>query len=205
MALVKGSPRSGNPLVSYNEVRKRIGKRTSYLLLGNGFSIACDPIFRYESVYEAAVEKGLSKRAQELFGRLGTNNFEGVMMLLDDSHWVAQVYGLVKDKSEMLKDLEIIKKTLISVIAKYHLPHPVTLKTTGRYLRHGLLNPTRLFSQPTMIYCCSGLRCSLVTRRRFKIAFALMKMILILNTLFSQKGWAITAVSYSCTVHSTFI
>ena len=124
MALGNRSSKSSNPIISYNEVRKRIGNRTSYLLLGNGFSIACDPIFRYESLYEAAVNEGLSKRAQKLFGRLGTNNFEGVMRLLDDSHWVAQVYGLVKHTSEMLNDLEIIKKTLIRVISKSHLAHP---------------------------------------------------------------------------------
>jgi hypothetical protein len=46
------------------------------------------------------------------------------MRLLDDCHWVAHVYGLIKDKSEMLKDLEVIKKTLIKVISKSHLAHP---------------------------------------------------------------------------------
>lgn len=122
--MTKRSSKFSDPVLSYKEVRKRIGTRTSYLLLGNGFSIACDRIFRYESLYQAALKEGLSKRAQELFSRLGTNNFEGVMRLLDDSHWVAQVYGLVNDKSEMLTDLEIIKKTLIKVISKSHLAHP---------------------------------------------------------------------------------
>lgn len=117
MAQAKRLARSTSSIIPYEEVRKRIGKRTSYLLLGNGFSIACDPVFRYESLYDAAVREGLSERAQDLFGRLGTNNFEGVMRLLDDSHWIAQVYGLVKHKSEMLNDLEIIKKTLNRVIS----------------------------------------------------------------------------------------
>ena len=98
MAPCKRLARSANPIITYEEVRKRIG-RTSYLLLGNGFSIACDPVFRYESLYEAAVKEGLSKRAQQLFDRLGTNNFEGVMRLLDDAHWVAQTYELVEDSS----------------------------------------------------------------------------------------------------------
>jgi hypothetical protein len=37
----------------------------------------------------------LSHRAQRLFERIGTNNFEGAMRLLEDAHWVAQTYGLI--------------------------------------------------------------------------------------------------------------
>jgi hypothetical protein len=204
MALAKRLARSTTPIMTYEEVRKRLG-RTCYLLLGNGFSIACDPVFHYESLYEAAVREGLSERAQELFGRLGTNNFEGVMRLLDDSHWVAQVYGLVKHKSEMLNDLEIIKKTLIRVISKSHLAHPGDIQEERKAAAARLSNPTKLFSQPTMTSYCTGLRSSLATHHLFKIAFAPMKMIPSLSTLFSQKGWAITAASYSCMVRSTFI
>ena len=101
------SERSDSRLLTYDEVRRRIGDKRSYLLLGNGFSIACDPVFRYGSLYEAAVQAGLSKRAQKLFARIGTNNFEGVMKLLSDSDWVARTYELVKSKSSgMVKDLE---------------------------------------------------------------------------------------------------
>jgi Domain of unknown function (DUF4917) len=142
--VTKRSSKFSDPVLSYEEVRKRIGKRTSYLLLGNGFSIACDPVFRYESLYEAAVKEGLSKRAQEVFGRLGTNNFEGVMRLLDDSHWVGQVYGLVKDKSEMLNDLETIKKTLIRVISKSHLPHPGDIEDDRKAAAAGFVNPYKI-------------------------------------------------------------
>jgi hypothetical protein len=69
-------------ILTYADVRQALGKRTAYLFLGNGFSIACDPIFSYESLFAAAVEAGLSARAQAVFERLGTNNFEGVMRLL---------------------------------------------------------------------------------------------------------------------------
>jgi uncharacterized protein DUF4917 len=144
VALAGRSRISSNPVISYEEVRKRIGKRTSYLLLGNGFSIACDPIFRYESLYKAALKEGLSKRARELFDRLGTNNFEGVMRLLDDSHWVAQVYGLMKGKSEMLKDLEIIKKTLIKIISKSHLAHPGDIKEARKAAAARFISPYKI-------------------------------------------------------------
>ena len=110
---------------TYQDVRQRIGPGRSYLLLGNGFSIACDPVFRYGSLFEAAVQAGLSDRAQQLFERMGTNNFEGVMKLLEDAHWIARTYGLVPgDSSDMMVDLEVIKRTLVEAIASSHLGSP---------------------------------------------------------------------------------
>lgn len=117
--------RSDSAILTYEEVRCRIEGKRSHLLLGNGFSIACNPVFRYGSLYEAAVQAGLSKRAQKLFVRIGTNNFEGVMKLLSDSDWVARTYGLVKGKSSgMAEDLEVIKRTLVEVISSSHLETP---------------------------------------------------------------------------------
>lgn len=116
--------KSNDGLLSYQEVRQRIGSQRSHILLGNGFSIACDPVFRYGSLYQAAIEAGLSQRAQKLFEKMGSNNFEGIMKLLEDSHWVARTYSLVQSSSAMLEDLEIIKKTLVQAIAHSHLEHP---------------------------------------------------------------------------------
>lgn len=111
-------------ILTYKEVKKALGDGRSHILVGNGFSIACDPVFRYPSLYEAAVKACLSPRAQAVFERLGTNNFEGVMKLLDDTHWVAKTYGLIdSDRSEMLKDVKIVKRTLIEAVAQSHLDH----------------------------------------------------------------------------------
>lgn len=111
-------------LLSYAQVKSELPP-TSYLLLGNGFSIGCDPIFRYESLFEAAVKAGLSDRAQAVFERLGTSNFEGVMRLLENADWVSSLYGLIdsSDTSEMLVDVEIVKRTLVSAVANSHLAH----------------------------------------------------------------------------------
>ena len=112
-------------ILTYEEVRQHCTGGRASLLLGNGFSIACDEIFTYRSLYEAAISAGLSSRAQEVFQRLGTNNFEGVMRLLELSHWVAQTYNLVRSgNSEMLVDLETIKRALIEAIGSSHLHHP---------------------------------------------------------------------------------
>lgn len=108
----------------YREVLAALGNGTKHLLLGNGFSIACDPIFHYGKLYDAAVDAGLSQRAQSVFERLGTNNFEGAMRLLDDAHWVAHTYGLLaQDDRLILQDVEIVKRTLVTAVAGSHLAH----------------------------------------------------------------------------------
>jgi hypothetical protein len=109
-------------VLPYAKVEEAILNGRSHLLLGNGFSIACDPIFKYEKLYDAAVSAGLSGRAQAVFQRLGTNNFEAVMRLLEDGHWLAKNYDLIRgNNSELLNDLEIIKRALVEAVAKSHL------------------------------------------------------------------------------------
>lgn len=111
-------------VLSYEDAKQALGDKTKHVLLGNGFSIGCDPIFSYPSLYEAAVKAGLSDRAQAVFTRLGTSNFEGVMRLLDDSHWIAETYGLIDTpQSAMLDDVNVIKNTLVEAVAHSHLAH----------------------------------------------------------------------------------
>lgn len=111
-------------IVTYSKALEQLGEGRKYLLLGNGFSIGCDPIFQYGSLYEAAVTAGLSERAQAVFARLGTNNFEGAMRLLDDAHWVAAQYKLVDPyASQLLDDVEVVKRTLVEAVANSHLEH----------------------------------------------------------------------------------
>ncbi len=91
------------------------------MLLGNGFSIACDKVFHYTNLFEFAKENGLGKRVQKVFEYLGTNNFEGVLKLLDDSDWMAKHYKLsTKDgkKPEFQKDLEEVKNALVAAVTK---------------------------------------------------------------------------------------
>jgi len=84
-------------ILTYDEVLAKLPD-TKHLLLGNGFSIACDPIFNYPNLFDFAKKKGLTKHVQEVFNYLGTNNFEGVMRLLDDSLWISKHYRLVVKK-----------------------------------------------------------------------------------------------------------
>lgn len=110
---------------TYSEVLSSYRRgATIHLLLGNGFSIGCDPIFSYGSLYDAAKEAGLSKRAQTVFDTLGTNNFEGVMRLLEEIQWAGVLYGLPKDGVAAIQaDIEILKDTLVKAVATNHLDH----------------------------------------------------------------------------------
>jgi hypothetical protein len=112
------------PLLAYQQVVERLPNGRAHLLVGNGLSIECDPVFAYTSLFQKAVDSGLSERAQRVFEGLGTNNFEGVMRLLSDTHWVARTYGLVDgDTSEMLADVDVVKRALVEAITQSHLPH----------------------------------------------------------------------------------
>lgn len=129
-------------LHEYGEVLGALedGRRT-HLLLGNGFSIDCDPVFRYERLYDAALAGGLSERAQQVFNRLGTNNFEGAMRLLDDADWVAREYGLLaRDvRSDLQEDVEIIKQALVTAVGTTHLRHTGEVSTERKAKALGFL------------------------------------------------------------------
>ncbi|HEX9402087.1 MAG TPA: DUF4917 family protein [Anaeromyxobacter sp.] len=110
-------------VLTYEQAVGQLEPGRKHILLGNGFSIACDSVFKYGRLYDAAVGAGLSPRAQKVFEYLGTSNFEGVMRLLDDAHWVAETYGLLTGPSQMLEDVEIVKATLVDAVANSHLEH----------------------------------------------------------------------------------
>ena len=104
-----------------------------YLLLGNGFSIACAKIFSYANLFSYARENGLTEHVLKVFDYLGTNNFEGVLRLLEDTKWIAQHYKLKpqkKEKFSMSGDLTSVKRALLNAVAKTHLPHPASISDT---------------------------------------------------------------------------
>lgn len=125
----------------YSAVIARLSGRC-HLLLGNGFSIACDPVFCYESLYDVAVAAGLSQQAQSVFRRLGTNNFEGVLRLLDDSYWLCGEYGIVHaNTAAVLADIDVVKKTLIHAVTTSHLEHSGCIPEVRKEAARAFLKP----------------------------------------------------------------
>ena len=126
MTKVESVERASENCLSYDEVRDRCGDETRALLLGNGFSIGYSKSFSYESLYDKAKDSGLSAGIQRIFERLGTNNFEGVLRLLDDSRWIAEVYGLSRAQS-LIDDAEALKRALVDAIANIHPDAPADI------------------------------------------------------------------------------
>lgn len=129
-------------LLEFSGVRNAIAARRCHLLLGNGFSIACDPIFRYQSLFDAAVDAGLSKKAQAAFARLGTNNFEGVLRLLEDAHWLCAEYGIAHPHTaDLQNDITVVKNTLVQAVTASHLEHSGLVSNQKKEAAREFLKP----------------------------------------------------------------
>ncbi len=116
-------------LLTYQQVLENL-PATKHLLLGNGFSIACDEVFSYTNLFDYAKENGLTEHVTKVFGYLGTNNFEGVLRLLEDAKWVSKYYKLkprAKYRFSIAKDLASVKRALLNAVAKTHLPYPASI------------------------------------------------------------------------------
>lgn len=99
---------------------------TKHLLLGNGFSIACEPkIFTYASIYQEA-EFGSHTQVKKAFDLLGTTDFELVIDALEKSSIVVPAYrkGFLNTCKKMKRDCDTIKGLLISTISSRHPARP---------------------------------------------------------------------------------
>lgn len=131
-----------SPLLSYQEVKAEIGlgrRGRTHLLLGNGFSIACDPRYDYRNLYNLA-SVAYSEEIRRLFAIAGTNNFEGVLRILDNSIEVIVSYGFEEILEFLVADRETIKESLIGSLVATHMTDTGELpdqmkKSCGNFLR----------------------------------------------------------------------
>jgi hypothetical protein len=93
-----------------------------HVLLGNGFSIGANDLFRYGTLYEQARQQGLPNHLDALFRRYGTTNFEEVLRQLDEAAWLSDHYKLVKSDPalDMRRDYELLKEILAQTLASVH-------------------------------------------------------------------------------------
>lgn len=114
-------------LMQYSEVETALGVVPSrYLLLGNGFSIALRPdIFTYGSLLDKA-DFSASPELKDLFGALGTQDFEVVIRHLIDTARIVEVYRprLKRLISRLRRDAELVKDALVKAIAERHPDRP---------------------------------------------------------------------------------
>jgi len=109
-----------------------VGKK--HLMLGNGFSRACrNNIFSYDSLFNTADFKKLSKHAKQTFATLETTDFEFVMRSL---HTAASLIKLYKGNSEdelaktLAEDADKLRKVLVETIAAHHPAMPSDITDT---------------------------------------------------------------------------
>lgn len=100
------------------------------LLLGNGFSIACDRRYGYQALKKNVKLPSISK---DLLERLGTPNIEQAMQILEDTLWVAEKMKC-RPCRQLKKDYSDTRHAMAKAIAKDHLktPNDIDADQSGR-------------------------------------------------------------------------
>lgn len=102
-----------------------LGKKKQ-LLLGNGFSIGCDPVFKYQSLFEEAKARKIPKHLIKLLDR-HQSHFEEALKALDEGIFLSNLYKLVtsnRTPGDMNKDYEALKQLLSETISSKHPDYP---------------------------------------------------------------------------------
>jgi hypothetical protein len=122
-------------ILTFDQTLKKSVNTQRNLLLGNGFSIACDPnIFNYESLYFEA-EENIRKEmpeVHEIFKKLGTKDFELVIKMLQNAKEILPHYLPLNKKtaSKMGQHAEQLKDILITTIANNHPEYPASISNS---------------------------------------------------------------------------
>jgi hypothetical protein len=107
-------------VVTYEDALNESAGHRRHLLLGNGFSIAASPGFRYASLFEEAFGGG-DERLRQIFDRIGTTDFEQVLSCLDTATEVLACYPQAAETAlEIQNDRRLIARRLIEAIARTH-------------------------------------------------------------------------------------
>ena len=112
-------------VVPFDAVREVLGRAQpgASLLLGNGFSIACDPRYSYRALREHA-EDLLPKVSLALLDRLETDNLEQVMQIVEDARWVAEQFDQPGFNQDLTSAHAATCLALVQALAADHLTSP---------------------------------------------------------------------------------
>ncbi|HED12142.1 MAG TPA: DUF4917 family protein [Gammaproteobacteria bacterium] len=120
------------------------------LMLGNGFSIACEPdIFHYGSLFGQADFSSIPE-ARQAFDALGTQDFEVVIRALEQGSHLVPIYATkaTETAERMAMHAEQLKELLISTVAHNHPENPGHISddrfwACREFLKHFLSGPNR--------------------------------------------------------------
>lgn len=92
------------------------------LLLGNGASIAVANSLHYNSLYDAAKDKGyLTPKVASIFKHFDTTDFEFVLRIISNAHVVNERLAIVEIETKQAYDL--VKDSLIKTVRAVHPEH----------------------------------------------------------------------------------
>ncbi|MEM8994050.1 MAG: DUF4917 family protein [Acidobacteriota bacterium] len=112
------------PVLDFAQVQGRLqaaGPDGASLLLGNGFSIACDPRYSYRALRQHA-DGLLPEVSRALLDRLGTDNLEQVLQIVEDARWVAERCG--QSDGSLAETHRQTCVALVQALAADHLTSP---------------------------------------------------------------------------------
>jgi hypothetical protein len=113
-------------LITLDQALKKAANYSKrHLLLGNGFSIACEPtIFSYGSLFERA-KPDMSPELLAVFDQLHTTDFEEAIRALKRASEILPIYKGAPDlASRLSNDAEFLKRALVKAVAGQHPERP---------------------------------------------------------------------------------
>ncbi|PIE24047.1 MAG: DUF4917 domain-containing protein [Planctomycetota bacterium] len=113
-------------VVNFKQALEESGHRKRHLLLGNGFSMACNKeVFAYSQLLKNADFDGLSPNAHKCFEVLETQDFETVMSALRTTTKLVKLYGSDKSVTKtMQEDATALREVLVQAISSSHPARP---------------------------------------------------------------------------------
>ena len=125
-----------------------IDKDWNGIIVGNGASRAVADSFAYTSLYDKACSDGiqdpLTVSDQNVFGALGTRNFEQVLSALSTGQLVNGAFGLPTDELEQAYDR--IRTSLVEAVHAVHIPHASVPDDRLQKIRQALLDYEFVYS-----------------------------------------------------------
>lgn len=109
--------------MTFQQALDETAQQKRHLLLGNGFSIALFPEFRYGSLLDEANFEA-TPHLRQAFDRLGTADFELVIRALLDTATLAPLYGGERYVQNIRDDADRLKDLLVEAIAGSHPDRP---------------------------------------------------------------------------------
>ncbi len=107
-------------VMSFQDALQLSGNDNKTVLLGNGFSIACDDVFNYRSLLE---NSNVDNTIRDIFVRLETADFEVIINRFESAAQLIEMYTNEQEQliSQLRRDSQVLRGEFARVIANKHV------------------------------------------------------------------------------------